>query len=58
MKHKPQANRSSPPPQIGRREEEFLRHLESEGEMIDDHGPTIVGKRDRKPLLQDPEKDR
>jgi hypothetical protein len=31
----------------------FLRHLEQEGEMLDDHGRTIVGGRDRPPQLEE-----
>jgi hypothetical protein len=27
----------------------LLRHLEKEGQMLDDHGQTIIGKRDRPP---------
>lgn len=34
---------------------QFLKNLEPENEMIDDHGPAIIGRRDRKPLSQNVE---
>ncbi len=37
--------------------EKFLKGFE-ENQMIDDHGPVIIGRRDRKPNLpEEPERD-
>ncbi len=33
----------------------FLKNLERESQMIDDHGNTIIGKRDRQPKLDERE---
>lgn len=31
--------------------ERFLKNLESENEMLDDHGQAIIGKREQRPNL-------
>ena len=35
--------------------ERFLKNLESENEMLDDHGHAIIGKRERQPNLEQSE---
>lgn len=32
---------------------DVLKNIEEENEMIDDHGPVIIGRRDKKPILPD-----
>lgn len=37
--------------------EEMLKNIKEENEMIDDHGPVILGGRDKKPLLPKPKEE-
>ena len=52
-KAKKQAPKEMPP----KFNPDFLKYMERENEMLDDHGPVILGGRDRKPILPKPKQE-
>lgn len=48
---KPQPKKQQPSP-------EFLKNLGEEDQMLDDHGPVIIGRRDQKPKIPEEEKNK
>ncbi len=40
--------KSKPKPDLSLK---FLNNIEEEARMLDDHGPVIIGRRDRKPKI-------
>lgn len=50
------AKEKKPQPKNTQPSNQFLKSLEEEDQMHDDHGPVIIGRRDRKPRIPEEEK--